>query len=42
MELVKMDIDQLLDATQYNQEEDIISNLMVIEIDMLLAVTQDW
>jgi hypothetical protein len=42
MELVKLDIDKLLDATSYSKEEDLFWNMKVIEIDMLLAVTKDW
>jgi hypothetical protein len=42
MELVKLDIDKLLDATSYSKEEDLFCNMKEIEIDMLLAVTKDW
>jgi hypothetical protein len=42
MELVKLDIDKLLDATSYSKEEDPFWNMKEIEIDMLLAVTKDW
>lgn len=42
MKLVKFDIDELLEATSYNDEEDFFCNMKEIEIDMLLAVTKDW
>jgi hypothetical protein len=42
MELVKLDIDKLLESTSYNKEEDLFCNMKEIEIDMLLAVTKDW
>lgn len=42
MKLVKFDIDKILEATSYNDEEDLFCNLKEIEIDMLLAVTKDW
>lgn len=43
MKLVKWDIDKLLEATTfYNDEEDLFSSMIEIEIDMMLAVTKDW
>jgi hypothetical protein len=40
MELIRMDIDQLLEST--SEEETDSCKMMKIEIDMLLAVTKDW
>ncbi|MHC0039615.1 hypothetical protein [Pseudoneobacillus sp. C159] len=42
MELIKFDIDQLLEATSTNNEDDHFYNMKEIEIDMILAVTKDW
>lgn len=42
MEIVKLDIDQILEATAFITEEDHPYKMREIEIDMLLAVTKDW
>jgi hypothetical protein len=42
MILVKMDIDQLLEATSYVLEEENNFNINNIEIDKLLEKTRDW
>jgi hypothetical protein len=42
MELLKLDIDQLLEATSYSNEDEHIFSMKEIEIDMILAVTKDW
>lgn len=42
MKLVKMDIDQLLEATSYVLEEENNFNINKIEIDKLLEKTRDW
>jgi hypothetical protein len=42
MELLKLDIDQLLEITSYSNEEEHLFSMKEIEIDMILAVTKDW
>jgi hypothetical protein len=42
MELVKYDIDQLLEATSTELDDDAFYHMKEIEIDMILAVTKDW
>jgi hypothetical protein len=43
MNLVKWDIDKLLEGTTfYNDKEDHFSNMIEIDIDIILTVTKDW
>lgn len=42
MELMKLDIDQLLEATSFISDDDFFYNIKKIEIDNLLDKTQDW
>ncbi|WP_442597293.1 hypothetical protein [Neobacillus sp. D3-1R] len=42
MDLVKLDIDQLLELTSYSLDEDYQFKLKKVEIDKLLEKTQDW